>query len=273
MAIDFDAIAKKKFLNIPVLYWVGGFVLILAVVAYRMKPSVEPTSATDAAGTGVDTDGAVDESNPYGGLATNGTVIVAPQQPQASDAVAETNDTWARAAVNYLIESKQATPGAAQAAIQKYLQGDNLTFEEGILRDSAIAKLTLPPEPLVNIGQVSEKPGQKQFSNFPGTHTVKGTNDNTPAKLATIYYGSGDALHQNKIVAANTSLGPASTTYNVGNRIHIPLWITPKYFTAHAGFLTDYQIARANGIAAINVLNLNPGMSFPVVSGAKVRVG
>lgn len=269
---SFQEVARRKVFGIPLLYIAGAFVIILAIVAYKMKPSTPPADATDASATGVDTDGKATDESSYAGLATNGTVVVAPQQPAAEEATQETNDTWLRAAITEVNKAKIATAGDAQAALSKYLSGDNLSFDEGKIRDYALEHVGIPPEPLYQIGTVSEAPAQKQFSLFPGTHVVKGSNDNTPAKLAQLYYGNSDAAHVNSIVAHNFNLGPATTSYSVGTKVSIPEWTTPRYYTVQKGYQYPTPIAAKNGIQYAQLLGLNPGVTFPVAIGTKVRV-
>jgi hypothetical protein len=273
---SFSEIARKKVAGIPVIYLAGAVAVVLAIVAYRTSnktPTTDGAGTADAAGTGVDGNGnAVDEGAAYAGLATNGTVTVAPQAPAQETAVQQTNDQWLRSASSDVAAAKIATIGDAQAALAKYLAGDNLSFDEGKIRDYALQKDGLPPEPLVQVGTVSEAPAQKQFSLFPGKHTVKGTNDNTPAKLAQLYYGNADALHVNSIVSQNFNLGPSTTTYSVGTVVSIPESTTPRYFTVVKGYQYPTQIAAKNGISYAQLIGLNPGVVFPVAIGTKVRV-
>lgn len=273
---SFSEFSKKKVLGVPVLYLVGAFVAILALVAWKLKPSVDPTSgdatATDENATGVSEDQATDTMPDYSSLDNTGTVVVSPVTPTPADVVAETNDTWLRAAIADVVAAKAATAADAQSALTKYLAGDNLSYDEGKIRDVALTKTGLPPEPLAQVGSVSALPAQKQFTNFPGTHTVKGSNDNTMSKIAALYYGSGDGVHADKIAAANTSLGPTATILNVGTRVHVPGWVTPKFVKAAKGYQTDSQIASKNGIAAINVQRLNPNRSSPYPIGTAIRV-
>lgn len=270
---SFNEIAQKKVAGIPVLYLAGAFVAILAIVAWKMKPSVPPEEPTGDESTtpgNVPTDeGDVD----YSGLATNGTVtVVQGNQNQDQAADAPTNDDWERSAVDYLVSAKMATPGEAQSAINKYLEGANLSFDEGKLRDAAITKLKLPPEPLHTIGSTGSEPAKKQAGTLPGTHIVKGPNDNTPGKLAVLYYGNGDALHVNKIVSENLALGPAGATYNAGTKVHIPFYANPRYYTIDKSHVWPSQVAAKNGISYHQFTALNPGLVAPYKVGTKVRV-
>lgn len=270
--MTFQEFAKKKVFGIPVLYLTLGVVIILAVAAWKMKPTAEEKVTEDPDASGGDTDPLTGAGSDYSGLATQGTVTVVQQGTQTEqEAKEETNDDWERAAVAYLIAEKKATASEAQNAIAKYLDGADLTYDEGALKNAAVAKLGLPPERLSNIGTVGTAPAQKQFSLFPGTHTVKGPNDNTPAKLAQLYYGNAGTAYVDTIVSQNYSLGRG--TYNVGATVKIPTWYEPRSIT-----VTDKTgrwpstIGAKNGLSASQVEGLNPGKTAPYPNGTKIRI-
>jgi phage tail protein X len=271
---SFSEIAKRKIAGVPVLYLAGAFVVILAIVAWRMKTTAspdEPTGDENTTSENVPTDG--DPNVDYSGLATQGTVtVVQGGEKTEEESKKATNEEWERSAVDYLVDAKLATPTEAQSAIHKYLQGSDLTYDEGKLKDAAILKLKLPPEPLTTIGNVGSSPAQKQFSNYPGKHTVKGSNDNTPSKLAALYYGSASAVYVDEIVAANPTLGPAGTTYRSGTTLVIPRWTGIKYYTTTKKTLWPSQVAAKNGISYAQVLALNPGKAVPYKLGEKIRI-
>lgn len=272
---SFNDLAKKKVAGVPVLYLAGAFVIILAIVAWKMKPSTPAPVASPADG-GTDPNASPDGSPAdYAGLSTHGTVTVVQGTQTADPVVKQTNEDWYRAAVDYLVTSNLASPSQAESAMSKYLNGDNLSFPEGELKDKAILKLKLPPEPLATIGVISPAspaPAQRQFSNFPGGHTVKGPNDNTPSALAQLYYSNGDAVHSALIVQQNARLGTGSVTYPPGTAVVIPAWHDPKYYTTTKDGYTASGVAAVNGTTATSIDILNPGMSFPVKKGTKVRV-
>jgi hypothetical protein len=269
---SFQEFARKKVAGVPVIYLAGGFVVILAIIAYKMNPPTSgeesgPVDETD--GSGPDqTGGAAD----YSGLATQGTVTVVQGSTSDAEVTKATNEDWGRSAVDYLIEANLATPSEAQSAIHKYLEGNDLTFEEGKLKDAAIRKLKLPPEPLVALGSIGLQPAQKQFSNFPGKHTVKGSNDNTPTKLANLYYGKSTSPYVLTISAANTTLGPASSNYTPGTVVNIPNYVTPRYFKTTPSTRSASRVAAANGISSATVRALNPNLTEPYALGKQIRI-
>lgn len=280
---SFKDLAHKKVAGIPVIYLAGAVAIGLAYLAYKMKPATpaEPETPQDNSGAGEpgSGDGALDGQDPYSGYTTTGTVVVQPTTTPTPTPVEQTNEKWEKSAIEYLsVTTKTATVGAASTAIRTYLEGGDLSYEQGLLRDKAVAKLGLPPESLAMVGRTAnpaapaKKPAQKQFTNFPGVHTVKGDNDNTPYRLAYLYYGNVDALHGNKIAAANPNLGPNSVYYSVGTKVKIPTWEIPRYFTATKTTRTAAAVAAKNGISVPVLAALNPGMIFPVNAGQKIRI-
>lgn len=286
--MTFQEFANKKVLGVPVLYLAAGFVTVLAIVAWRMKstPDTETSGTTPedgVAGTDIDDPqnalAGMEGSGAYSGYVTNGTVVVQPTTPEAEEPPEVNNDTWRKGAAEWLVAQKKATGVDAYSALSKYLDGDNLSFEEGALVNAAIAEKGLPPEPVAKVGTIATPatpapaPAQKQFNNFPGTHVVKGTNDNTAAKLSTLYYGVADALHTNKIAAANTGLGPVTTTYSTGAKVVIPVYFNPRYYVV-TGKSDTYpsQVAAKNGITYQQIGALNPGVASPYNKGARIRV-
>lgn len=149
---------KRKVGGVPVIYLVGGFVLILAVVAWRMKPSGDLAASDNADAT----DAGTDAANPAGvsdSLFPNipsGTVVAAPAQPAVEDVPYEDNSTWLRKGVAFLI-AKGKNPGDAQLALQHYLSGADLSYDEGALRDMVVREYGLPPDSF-DAGKTNSKP-------------------------------------------------------------------------------------------------------------------
>jgi hypothetical protein len=268
--------SRKKVIGVPLLYWGLAAAAVLAYVAYKTKSTVTGGDSGDGTATG-DTSAEAGSGGAAGDLSslnTTGTVVVQPQTQPVADAVEETNDTWLQAAVDYVVnDAKIATYGDAQAALVAYLNGDDLTFDQGKIRDAALSKVKLPPEGVAKIGVTGTAPAQKQFTSFPGKHTVKGTNDNTAAKLATLYYGNGDALHADRISELNTTLGPNSSTFSVGTVVSIPPWTTPAYYTVTGKNGDTYYtyIASKHGVSVAMLQALNPSQTVPLKVGTKVR--
>ncbi len=269
--MKFTELAQKKVAGVPVIYLAGAAVVILAIVAWKMKPAAEPPVATDE----IASDGTSSPSNvqdpSYDGLESNGTVIVAPQQPTPTTATEMTNEQWGRLATTWIIDQKLATPGEAQTAIFKYLNGEDLSYAEGQLRDAAVRELKLPPEPLQVLGQTGTAPAKRQGTP-PLTHTVKGNNDNMFGKIATLYYGRGGQAETDLLQFNNTNLG-VDGPFPAGTQVKVPKLTPPKYYLTDKTHRTAAAIAAKNGITVQQLDVLTNGIKFPVGVGVRVRVG
>ena len=114
----------------------GGLAIALYTRRTTTAESVEyvDTSGVPGVGTGGSGMGWVDVSPPTTG--SN------PIQGQP-----ETNDEWARQAINFLIASNY-DPATADSAIRKYIGGEALSATEFALVNIALGKLGSPPIPL-----------------------------------------------------------------------------------------------------------------------------
>lgn len=75
-------------------------------------------------------------------------VVTPPASNQPSEpAPVETNQSWGRTALNWLI-AQHYDAGVADNAIRKYLYGENLTLQEQALINLVLLKYGAPPEPL-----------------------------------------------------------------------------------------------------------------------------
>lgn len=278
---SFDDIVKKKLFGVPVLYYAGGAVLILVIIAWRMKTTpdedttgVDPADGTAGTDEASNAGGLAGMTDPYGSYDTNGTITAPSATVTPVEAVQETNEDWIKKGIAYAIAHPNLKISAvdAQNALTKYVNGDDLTYGEGYVRDTIVNGLgSVPPEGVAKVGAVSALPAQKQFSHFPGKHTVKGTNDNTPTKLAQLYYGNSDSNHALEIVAKNPGLGPVGTTYTAGTVLQIPAFINPTYYTTKHDNTYASEVASLNGLAYSSVLALNPTLTWPVTKNVKVR--
>lgn len=268
--MNFKEIAQRKVIGVPLLYWALAAVAVLAYFAWKMVPYTKNAEEEDVGDTASEVGAGADLSD----LETTGTVVVQPQAQPVAEVIEETNEKWLKAALDHVVrEKKMATFGDAQVALQKYLDGEDLTFDQGKIRDAAIDKLGIPPESLGKVGITASAPAQKQFNNFPGKHTVKGPNDNTAYKLAGLYYGNTGADYANRIVEMNTSLGPVSTTYAVGTVVNISGWTYPNYYTVTGKNKDQYfsTLAKKFGLSVAQVQALNPTLTQPIKVGTRVR--
>jgi hypothetical protein len=133
-------VAKKKVLGVPVLYLLGGGVVVLALYAYKTKAVVPADTAVTSAATA---DTAASELYPPD---TVGTVIVSPAtgSTAGSNTSITTNDEWLKAGVAYL-GTLGISPGTAQVALNTYLEGAQLSYLQGEYRDQVITQIGMPP--------------------------------------------------------------------------------------------------------------------------------
>lgn len=257
--MTFNEFAAKKVLGVPVLYVAGAAVIILAIVAYRMKassaPADTPAEGAPDAGTTDTTSG-----DPYDGFETKGTVIVSPNpvpnpdQELANQSI-QTNQEWLVKATQYLITKNNVTGTTAQSALTKYLDGQDRSYDENALVDAVIKEFGLPPDGTSSSGTVGPKPVAKQFTGA-GTHTVQGSSDNTASSLAALYYGSNAQDRIDLIEAANLSKGAGP--WGVGTKISVPEYHVPKYYTTPtSGYLSAKNLAAKQGVSLDKLSALN----------------
>lgn len=267
---------RKKIAGIPVLYIAGLFVVVLALVAWRMKPS-EPGEGDPAEEDDADQMGDPADAD-YSGFATNGTVTVQQGTDPAtvSPVVVQTNETWARNAANWLVAQGLASGTAAQTATRRYIEGESLSVDQGKWIDAAVKQFGIPPEPLTAGGitkpSVPISLPSKQGTP-PTTHTVTGNKDTSFWDLAALYYGSKHYDYVNLLEVKNIGIVPKGSGNKIpkGTKVNIPKYTAPKYYTA-TGTLTAQQIAAKNGTTAAIVMEFNDSLKWPVRKGTKVRV-
>lgn len=278
----FSALMNREVFGVKVLYLLGVLVVVFAVYAWRMKPgvseseAVEPSAdaAPDGAESLADAVGGYPDVDGVGTVIQTGSGSSGPVYSQPADRI-DSNDEWLRAAIEYLI-TQGATPEAATAAIQRYIAGDQLSWEQGELRDKAVMQIGLPPD-IPPTGGTASKPvtgTTARQGTPPLVHRVKGTTDNTYGKLAALYYGSTVDKYIDLIQSANTGLGHAAPSggWKTGTAVFIPVKVEPRYYTVVKGKQTAAAIAGANGITTKALAELNDGLKYPVKVGRKVRV-
>lgn len=348
----------KKVAGVPVMYLVAGAVVILGIVAWRMKAT---TSATTAAASGDATDtaaaagdnaagSATTTTNPYTGLDTGGTVTTTTPMPSDTTTSADTttdndswlkdavtavtaananitpldaqtaiqaylndpgtlttaqqtivnsaikstgqppttpvasptttvdatNDTWASkgavwAANDSTLSQEGVTASVALGALTKYLNGTDRSYDEQAIVDAVIKANGLPPESINPAGKIGLQQAVKQFTVFPGKHTVKGTQDDTYKELCKLYYNNFEVPTINLMRGANPSL-PSDGPFPAGTVVNVPVLHAPKFMTSTAALNTLTTIAKKNGISTATLQYLNPGMKFPIKAGLSVRV-
>lgn len=225
------SILRKRYLNVPLMYWAIGGVTILAVAAWQIKPS----ATVDGEDMPIEDDpingGALAEQYPD---MPTGTVIVAPVVPEADptldNASIETNDVWLKKGVAYLVTQGYGA-GTAQAALQTYLEGMDMTYSQGKARDAVIEELGMPPNP-PTIGKTSADIARKQ-GELPRYHTVRNSSEDSLSELANLYYGRSDTFAKDAIKNTTHYKSTYGSTrsengFPVGSKIYIPRLPTPK---------------------------------------------
>ena len=210
--------AKRKIAGIPVLYLAAGFVLVLVAIAWNMKSAPKTDSSEDTTATEKASDTILNEADYPLPLGT-----VYPDNSNTTDNSGNTsisdNDEWLKRGVMFLSDNGYS-PGDAQQALSLYLEGGELSYDQGAMRDKVIRELGMPPFPGL-IGGTRPDVGRSQGP-LPRSHTVRNVNENTAAKLAGIYYARTDTFAVKVITDANNG----RTSYNVGDSVTVP--ILPK---------------------------------------------
>jgi hypothetical protein len=146
---------SKRYLGVPVVYLAGAVVAILVIVAY-LGSKKNTTGATASTATTAPVD-PYQTLNSTGTVTTSQPVYYVPANTQNVDTTAvQTNADWQKKAVEYLV-ANGSTVGDAQGAIQAYVTGQDMTYAQSNLVNTAVAKFGLPPT-ITNIGSVAAKP-------------------------------------------------------------------------------------------------------------------
>lgn len=153
------AIFQRKVLGLKVLYWVGIFVVILGIYAWRMRVN-DPDGGEDAAPAGDDVGAAADAAAAAGDVGfqqayptpPSGTVVVAPPVPVVIDPVVD-NDLWQSQAVGILIKDGISSTQALRT-VTTFLDGGQLSIVERGQIEFVLEQIGQPPAPSY-AGQVS----------------------------------------------------------------------------------------------------------------------
>jgi hypothetical protein len=270
---------SKKYLGVPVVYYAGLFVGILLVVAWKMK-SADTTAvdgdvpATDANGVTdiLSPDGVGGDGNYDGFIANPPPAYTQVATPAGAGTTVDTNDAWLSRGVAWSVSKGLATAGTAQDALSSYLNGNQLSYAQGQIRDAVIKEFGLPPE-VPTPGGTSPEPAKRQ-GNPPTYHTVKGASDNDLGKLVGLYYGGSNVVESLRLIQISNPKIPMSGPYPVGTRIFIPAYHQPTYYTATKLVSTLHQFAVKGNTTSQNILTLNNGLgvTFPAKVGTRVRI-
>ena len=288
--MDIKEMMQKRVMGVPVLILAGVFVAILAFVAWKMAPSTtektsgdEGNSGEAGSGDGLGEGGTVStgdfDGTIYDGLKTTGTVVVAPTPPEKElDKAPYSNEEWVRDGAAWLVSQNKASSTEAASALSKYINGQDRSYTENALVDAWSKEKGLPPSMPDTTGNViaptpalsKPTPAQKQGSP-PIIHKVKGSNDNTLAELANLYYGRADAQTIDLIQGSNPNIKNDTGPFPVGFGVRIPVWHVPKYYVTPRNMSTR-EVAAKNGLATWSIEVLNNTTKSSWAKGSRVRV-
>lgn len=210
---------RRKVMGVPLIYLAGGFVIILAALAWRMKPS--SSAAPADTGTPVESAGDTILSGDTGTLppVPLGTVVAPPPAPANDNANTsiDTNDEWLKRGVSFLIQQGYG-PGDAQRALSTYLDSGDVSMQQAEMRDKVIREFGLPPNP-PTVGNTIAAPGRIQGT-LPRVHVVKVPAEDSAGELAALYYGPGKSWKP--IADANNG----RVSFKIGESVKIPVYPT-----------------------------------------------
>ncbi len=283
MADDNTAVAagfmRRRVVGVPVMYWLLGGVGVLAIVAYRMRTTSDNSADSEPdvpLGDQQNDTATGDPDADYSPFNTRASIVANPidRVPVDQPEIEMTNALWLKKAVEWRV-SKGQSGGTVQAALQAYLNGDRLTIEQGQERDLAIKEFGLPPDPPSTTSTdptpVMAAPAKAQGP-LPRYHTIINSNDDSYAKLASIYYPTSNADSVNTIERANIGKLSGVGPFRSGTRVYVPVYRVPVYYTSTKKTNTAAEIARKNGTNTAALYALNDRMKFPVKAGTRVRV-
>lgn len=277
---SFEEIARKKVAGVPVLYLAGAAVIILVVVAIKMKPSPDAAGTEETAGK--NGGGMAPQDDPYANFNPDGSgTVTVVQSPKETEPTAPyTNDQWVKDGIVWLIAnptkvgpiSWPINGTTVQGALTKYIQGQDLAYEEGQMVNAWIAQKGPPPDGAGSAVKIGPKPLEKQFATPPGDHRVTTPGyDDSYGKVAMLYYGTNDQTHYDLIQGANPQLGLTPNAFAPGTVVHVPKNEAPAYYTL-PNDMSRSQICGKNGISEYTFQALNNTSNTQFKKGAKVRV-
>jgi LysM repeat protein len=158
---SFGEIANKKVLGVKALYLIGAFVVILAIVAWKMKPGTtgDTTDQTDPSNSTASEDQQSDSSLYSGlGATSTGQLNTGSTDTSGVDAPIPSNDSWANDAVKWITQHESGATGTnALRAVSKFMEGADLSITEDKWISDYI-KVAGPPPDGVTVGGVIQPP-------------------------------------------------------------------------------------------------------------------
>lgn len=274
LAETFKAAAGRKVLGVP--FPVAAGIVVVGTIAYGViRKRGEVQTEAQSADTATPADySSLDSVSNTGGFSA--------QPILTSTGAPDSNDSWGRRAIEWLVANKGMGYGNAQQLVNDYLSGNQLSIQSGQLRDAVVSALGLPPQIPSGGSTLAGSPAVKQGTP-PCAHIVQGSNDTTWLQLAYLYYGSATAADISNLQSAN---GGHSEPLSPGEVLQIPAKaatssptapVTPSTVTNYGWFIADTtytldSIARRYQISPADIRTWNPGLSSTVRKGTPVKV-
>lgn len=188
-----SGLMKKRVLNIPVLYWTAGAVLVLALVAWKMKPASDGTdgkkeladtgdaTAYDAEGNPLPGTGGLSGFGPYapspsggsgagsepglsgGGDTSVGTPLPPPEplpaEPEPVTAIEIVDTAPERTNETYLMNAieKYTARGYSETQVRSYLSdylsGRDMSASASLFVQKVLREMGTPPSPPAKVGK------------------------------------------------------------------------------------------------------------------------
>ena len=209
---SFGEIANKKILGVKALYLIGAFVVILAIVAWKMKPGTtgDTTDQTDPSNSTASEDQQSDSSLYSGlGATSTGQLNTGSTNTSGVDTPIPSNDSWSNDAVNWITQHESGATGTnALRAVTKFMEGADLSIAEDKWISDYI-KVAGPPPDGVTVGGVIQPPPvvgsptppvakpPSQVKTGTPVHTPTPAPPKTPPKPTRVYtIKTGDTLYK-----------------------------------------------------------------------------
>lgn len=272
----FKNVTGKKVLGVP--FPVAAGVVVVGTIGYgyirnRNNKAQATAQSADPGTTNSDAASVADNISSSGGFTALPTLT--------ATGASDTNDSWSRRAIDWLVANKGLGYGAASQIVQDYMSGNQLSIQSGQYRDAVVSALGLPPTIPSGGSTLAGSPASKQGTP-PCAHIVQGTNDSTWLQLAYLYYGTAGVADVANLQSANPGHSEPLPT---GDVLQIPAKastptptaVAPSSVTNYGWFIADTtytldSIARRYQVTSADIHAWNPGLTDTVRKGTAVKV-
>lgn len=145
------AFFQKKYLGVKGLYWVGIFILAIAIYAWKMRDTASEAAAADDTAVAGDATPTVDDAagdasyqEAYPTIAQGTVTVTQPVKPELANQSITSNTEWVTKGTAYLLT--KGIPGTASInALNLYLSGGQLSITQRRYVDMVLAEYGAPP--------------------------------------------------------------------------------------------------------------------------------